>query len=47
MPKSHKKEWSQDVTGHSDAMDLKAGVFKSSDPKKIADSLKHSAKESH
>jgi hypothetical protein len=47
MAKSHKKKWSQDVTENSDAMDLKDGVFKSDDPKKIADSLKHSAEESH
>ena len=42
-----KKKWSQDVTENSDAMDLKGGVFKSTDPKKIADSLKHSAEQSH
>lgn len=42
-----KKKWSQDVTENSDAMDLKDGVFKSPDPKTIADSLKHSAEESH
>lgn len=41
------KKWSQGVTENSDAMDLKEGVFKSSDPKKIADSLKHSAERSH
>lgn len=35
-----------DVTEHSDAMDLKKGVFKSVDPKKIARSVKHSAEES-
>jgi hypothetical protein len=45
MAKSNKK-WSQDVTEHSDAMDLKEGVFKSDDPKKIARSVKHSAEES-
>ncbi|EJC71382.1 Protein of unknown function (DUF3175) [Rhizobium leguminosarum bv. viciae WSM1455] len=45
MAKS-KKKWSQDVTEHSDAMDLKEGVFKSDDPKKIARSVKHSAEES-
>ncbi|MBP2448892.1 DUF3175 domain-containing protein [Rhizobium leguminosarum] len=45
MAKS-KKKWSQDVTEHSDAMDLKQGVFKSDDPKKIARSIKHSAEES-
>lgn len=42
-----KKKWSQDVTGHSDAMGLKEGVFKSDDPKKIARSVKHSAEESN
>ncbi|MGO7770929.1 DUF3175 domain-containing protein, partial [Rhizobium ruizarguesonis] len=36
----------QDVTEHSDAMDLKQCVFKSDDPKKIARSVKHSAEES-
>ncbi|WP_440409662.1 DUF3175 domain-containing protein [Neorhizobium petrolearium] len=45
MPKK-KKKWSQDVTEHSDAMDLQEGVFKSRSPKKIADSLKHSAETS-
>ncbi|MFL5134323.1 MAG: DUF3175 domain-containing protein [Microvirga sp.] len=45
MAKSRKK-WSQDVTEHSDALDLKEGVFKSDDPKKIARSVKHSAEES-
>lgn len=44
MPK--KKKWSKDVAEHSDAMDLKDGVFKSRSPKKIADSLKHSAETS-
>ncbi|WP_027687883.1 DUF3175 domain-containing protein [Rhizobium leguminosarum] len=41
-----KKRWSQDVTDHSNAMDLKEGVFKSDDPKKIARSVMHSAEES-
>ncbi|MFS8146325.1 hypothetical protein ATY78_06555 [Rhizobium sp. R635] len=45
MAKS-KKKWSQDVTEHSNAMDLREGVFKSDDPKKIARSVKHSAEES-
>jgi hypothetical protein len=40
------KRWSQDVTEHSDALDLKRGVFKQSDPKKIAASLKRSAERS-
>lgn len=38
-----RKKWSQDVTGNSDTMDLKNGVFKSTSPRKMADSLKHSA----
>jgi hypothetical protein len=41
-----KKRWSQDVTEHSDALDLKKGVFTLKDPKKIAHSLKRSAEES-
>ncbi len=40
------KKWSQDVTENSDAMDLKEDVFKSSNPKKIAESLKQSAESS-
>ena len=42
-----KRKWSQDVTENSDAMDLKEGVFKQRSAKKIADSLKHSAENSH
>ena len=41
------RKWSQDVTEHSNAMDLKTDVFKSHDPKEIAKSLKHSAETSH
>jgi hypothetical protein len=41
------KKWSQDVTEHSDAMDLQEGVFEQDDPKAIARSLKHSAEVSH
>ena len=41
------KKWSQDVTEHSNALDLKADVFKSHDPKAIAASLKSSAEASH
>ena len=40
------KKWSQDVTEHSDALDLEAGVFEQHDPKKIAASLKQSAEHS-
>jgi hypothetical protein len=39
--------WSGRVTQESDALDLKKGVFASSDPKKIARSLKRSAEQSH
>jgi uncharacterized protein YukE len=38
-----KKKWSARVTKHSDAMDLKKNVFRQSDPKKIARSVKKSA----
>jgi hypothetical protein len=38
--------WSADVTEHSDALDLERDVFKSGDPKRIARSLKRSAKAS-
>jgi hypothetical protein len=40
------RRWSAEVTKHSDALDLKAGVFTSNDPKRIATSLKHSAEAS-
>ena len=39
-------KWSAGVTEHSDALDLQRDVFKSHDPKKIARSLKRSAKTS-
>lgn len=45
-PAKTAKRWSQDVTEHSDALDLKQGVFKLTDPKKIAASLKASAEHS-
>jgi len=38
--------WSQEVTEHSDALDLEADVFTLDDPKKIATSLKRSAERS-
>lgn len=41
-----KKRWSQQVTETSDALDLKHGVFKLTDPKRIASSLKYSAEHS-
>ncbi len=40
------KRWSQRVTEESDALDLRHGVFKLTDPKKIAASLKRSAERS-
>ena len=40
------KRWSQHVTETSDALDLDAGVFSWSDPKRIARSLKRSAESS-
>ena len=41
------RRWSRQVTEASDALDLKKGVFKLKDPKKIAMSLKRSAERSH
>jgi hypothetical protein len=41
-----KRKWSQDVTEHSDALDLDQGIFKEDDPKVIALSLKRSAEHS-
>jgi hypothetical protein len=43
---SASRRWSADVTEHSDALDLEQDVFKSRDPKKIARSLKRSARSS-
>ncbi|HLK23449.1 MAG TPA: DUF3175 domain-containing protein [Caulobacteraceae bacterium] len=40
------RRWSQDVTEHSNALDLEADVFTLEDPKKIAASLKRSAEHS-
>jgi hypothetical protein len=44
--KAAPRRWSQRVTRESDALDLKHGVFKLTDPKKIAASLKRSAERS-
>ena len=41
------KKWSQEVTEHSDALDLQSSVFTWDDPKRIAASLKRSAERSH
>jgi hypothetical protein len=38
--------WSADISEHSDALDLERDVFSSRDPKRIARSLKRSAKAS-
>jgi uncharacterized protein DUF3175 len=40
------RKWSQKVTEESDALDLEPEVFRSKDPKTIADSLKRSAEHS-
>ena len=40
------KRWSKEVTEHSNALDLDAGVLGWDDPKKIAASLKRSAETS-
>jgi hypothetical protein len=42
-----KKKWSQDVTEHSNALDLEKDVFTKHDPKAVARSLKRSAEHSH
>jgi hypothetical protein len=47
MPTPRKaSRWSQDVTRHSNALDLEKDVFTQSDPKRIARSLKRSAEHS-
>jgi len=46
MTKKTSGKWSQDVTEHSHALDLKKGVFSLKDPKEIAASLKRSAETS-
>jgi hypothetical protein len=40
------KRWSGEVTEHSDALDLEAGVFTWKDPSRIAASLKRAAEAS-
>ena len=44
--KTESKRWSQGVTRESNALDLRSGVFKQRDPKRIASSLKRSAERS-
>ncbi len=46
VKKATSKKWSQEVTEHSDAMDLEKDVFKQREPKKIAESVKRSAEKS-
>jgi hypothetical protein len=43
---SKKKYWSAEVTGRSNALALEAGVFTWTNPRRIAESLKHSAEAS-
>ena len=47
MRRSPSRRWSARVTKESDALDLRSGVFKLRDPKRIAASLKRSAERSH
>jgi hypothetical protein len=44
--RSSRRRWSGAVTAHSDALDLDPGVFKRTDPRSIARSLKRSAEKS-
>jgi hypothetical protein len=44
--KGERSRWSAEVTEHSDALDLEAGVFKLRSASAIARSLKHSAERS-
>lgn len=41
------KKWSQEITKHSNALDLEQGVFTWNDPKQIAQSLLKSANQSN
>ena len=45
--RSKTKYWSREVTRRSNALDLESNVFKKSDPREIARSLKRSAEASH
>jgi len=45
-PRDARRRWSGDVTRHSFALDLEAGVFTLEDPAHIAASLKRSAEKS-
>ena len=46
MTDSKTRRWSQEVTGHSNALDLEKDVFTQRDPKRIAQSLRRSAERS-
>lgn len=46
-PRRTTHRWSHRVMQTSDALDLEGGIFKKSDPKAIARSLKRSAEASH
>jgi hypothetical protein len=46
MANKSTRRWSAGVTKHSDALDLRQGVFTWKDPKRIAASLKRSAETS-
>ena len=46
MTERKTRRWSQDVTRHSNALDLEKDVFTQADPKRIARSLKRSAEHS-
>lgn len=46
MARATAPRWSKELAGHSSALDLKPGVFKLKDPKRIAASLKDSAERS-
>jgi hypothetical protein len=43
MARTKSRRWSRHVTETSDALELEAGVFTRTDPRKIAESLKRSA----
>lgn len=47
MARKARKRWSAHVTKYSNALDLSEGVFRLSDPARIAGSLKRSAERSH
>jgi hypothetical protein len=46
MAQRGSRRWSQDVTAHSDALDLEPEVFAKPSAEEIAESLKHSAESS-